>query len=266
MSKKFTAVALNQRVVLEQFERSCRWQKLKSSPFSRLFRSEDGELFYIFDFGACVQLDSENISGTIIRNLEKLGYKCLLETLETYEVLVDSERNGTLPPRVRVAWDKVIVPDSRPDTFEVVALLLGQSAALERYELEADELLQDAFELAKQLSVTGRMLRPNRRLFSEIGRIMSRRLELARWFFLLDRPDSTWEDPLLSRLYDALFDNLELTERYRAMLHKLSATETTISNLVELWEGTNSLRLEWAIVILIVIEVLMMFWEIFKMN
>ncbi len=259
----FTAVALNQRVVLEDLSKLPLAKVVKKTSFYILFQFDGEKKFYIFDFGACVRLDSATVEPALRKQLHDMGYKCLLETLETYEVVV-ADGEGNLPARVRVGWDRVIVPDSRSDTFEVVALLLGQSAALERYELEADELLQDAFELAKKLSASGRIFRPDRNLFSEIGRIMARRLELARWFFLLDRPDSTWEDPVLSRLYDALFDNLELRERHRAMLHKLSATETTISNLIDLWEGTNSLRLEWAIVILIVFEVVMMLFEMFR--
>jgi uncharacterized Rmd1/YagE family protein len=80
---------------------------------------------------------------------------------------------------------------------------------------------------------------------------------LARWFFPLDRPDWTWEDQTISELYDRLSDNLELHERHDALEHKLASVQSTLEIVIDLWQSRRSRSLEWAIVLLIIAEIVL---------
>ena len=70
-------------------------------------------------------------------------------------------------------------------------------------------------------------------------------------------PDEAWDDPQVARLFDDLSHNLELGERHKAMLHKLSAVEHGCESAIDLWHGRRSNALEWAIVLLIVVEIVL---------
>ena len=89
---------------------------------------------------------------------------------------------------------------------------------------------------------------------------LARRLELARWFFTLDRPQSAWDEPAIYELHEALAENLELKDRQSAVEYKLEAVEESLDTVTDLWHGRRSLALEWAVVVLIVLEIASAFW------
>jgi uncharacterized Rmd1/YagE family protein len=172
---------------------------------------------------------------------------------ERLEVRIGSEPPLSLP---RVGWNRVHLPEDRQGLVGAVVLLLGQSAALERHEAATAELVREALELARVLA--GRRLpRSTAKLVGRVGEVLRHRLELAQGFHLVDRPDEAWDDPQVARLFDDLSHNLELDERHQAMLHKLSAVEHSCEAALELWHGRRSHALEWAIVLLIVVEILL---------
>jgi uncharacterized Rmd1/YagE family protein len=156
-----------------------------------------------------------------------------------------------------VGWDRVVVRDGHPRTLDAVAHLLGQSAALDRYAQEADRVLVEALSLARELEARGRLPRSISTLSRRVGRIIASRLELARSFFLLDRPEAAWSDPAIHNLHEALAHNLELKERHQAILHRLDAVEEAVDTAMDLWQGRRALALEGVIALLILVEIAM---------
>jgi uncharacterized Rmd1/YagE family protein len=72
-----------------------------------------------------------------------------------------------------------------------------------------------------------------------------------------------WEKPQLDRLYSRLEDEYELTERLDTLERKLNAISATANALTDIMDTQRSLRLEWAVVGLIVIEVVIGFIQIY---
>jgi uncharacterized Rmd1/YagE family protein len=78
-----------------------------------------------------------------------------------------------------------------------------------------------------------------------------------------EKPDILWENPELERLYQRLDSEYELSERARMLAAKLRVIEETARALADLLDTEHSLRLEMAIVALIVFEILITFYELF---
>ena len=246
-----TTVALDRRIDLARVGQRLAWSEPRRHAHGHIYALDHGRL-HLFDIGAAVLEGLSTMKPSLVTEVEEATQaRVLADTVETYHVRVDPSRTGG----PRVGWDEVIIPAKSPELIEAIALLLAQSAALERYENAAERLVQDSLALARQLEERGRPLRTTREEFRRIGRLTRHRLELARYFYLLDRPEETWEDAKVARLYDSLFQNLELEERHEAVLRKLSIVETSVEIVVNLWHGTLSNRLEWAIVVLIVVEI-----------
>lgn len=246
-----TTVALDRRIELARVGQRLAWSEPRRHAHGYIYDLDEGRL-HLFDIGAVVLEGLSTIKPSLVTEVEEATQTHVLaDTVETYRVRVDPGRTRGS----RVGWDEVIIPAKSPELVEAIALLLAQSAALERYENAAEQLVQDSLILARQLEERGRPLRTTRAEFRRIGRLARHRLELARYFYLLDRPEETWEDPNVARLYDSLFQNLELEERHETVLRKLSIVETTVEIVVNLWHGALSNRLEWAIVVLIVVEI-----------
>ena len=71
-----------------------------------------------------------------------------------------------------------------------------------------------------------------------------------------DKPDILWDRPDLERLYARLEDEYELKERGNTLARKIEVVRDTAHALTDLIDTQRSLRLEAAIVLLIVYEVL----------
>jgi uncharacterized Rmd1/YagE family protein len=252
-------VALAGRVDLARAAAALKWPEMRRYPYGSVFALEGGERLYLFGFGAVVHEGRKDLDPALRPVVESAtGMRCLLDTVETYYIGVDPSREASSP---RVGWDQVSVPEETTELVAAVALLMGQSAALERYEHAASNLLDEALALSRELAARGRLPHRSGKLVRQLGRITADRLELARWFYLVDRPTETWEDSRVASLYDALFANLELAQRHQAMLHKLEAVERATETVVDLWQGRRGAWLEIAIVALIVFEIALTLWR-----
>lgn len=253
MAVPITAVALDRRIDLAATAERLAWPERRRFAYGSVYDADAGGRLFLFGFGAVVHDQTRAIDDSVRRVLEDgTGARFLPETAETYHISVDPQHNPNAP---RVGWDQVVIPERSTELVGAVALLLAQSVALERYERAADALLDEALGLARELASTGTLPQGTRTLIIRAGRLMQDRLELARWFYLHDRPEGTWDDPRVAELYDGLFANLELGARHSAMLHKLAAVEQATGSAIDLWQGRRSNALEWAIVILIVVEI-----------
>ena len=77
-----------------------------------------------------------------------------------------------------------------------------------------------------------------------------------------EKPDPVWDDPTLDRLYLRLEDEYELRERLVILEQKLSLISRTVETSLNLLQRNSSHRVEWYIVILIVIEIVLALYEI----
>jgi uncharacterized Rmd1/YagE family protein len=66
-----------------------------------------------------------------------------------------------------------------------------------------------------------------------------------------------WDNPGLEGLFARLEDEFELRERHTAIERKLGLISRTSHTLLEVLSGRHTLRVEWYIVILIVMEILL---------
>jgi uncharacterized Rmd1/YagE family protein len=78
-----------------------------------------------------------------------------------------------------------------------------------------------------------------------------------------EKPEVLWERPDLERLYERLKDEFEVDERHRALERKLVLISRTAETGLDLLHNRSSLRVEWYIVILIVIEIVLLVWDMF---
>jgi uncharacterized Rmd1/YagE family protein len=78
-----------------------------------------------------------------------------------------------------------------------------------------------------------------------------------------EKPDILWDNPGLERFYLALRDEFEIQERQIAVERKLDLLSKTLEMALELIQNQHSLRVEWYIVVLIIIEVILSLYQLF---
>jgi uncharacterized Rmd1/YagE family protein len=78
-----------------------------------------------------------------------------------------------------------------------------------------------------------------------------------------EKPDVLWDRSDLERLYARLQDEYELKERANALRHKLDVIQETTRALTDIIDTERSIRLEAIIVVLIAVEILIAFIDLF---
>jgi uncharacterized Rmd1/YagE family protein len=89
-----------------------------------------------------------------------------------------------------------------------------------------------------------------------IGEAIATRSEVITVLALLDKPDATWDDPALDRIYDDLRAEFDLLDRYDTLTQKLQGVQEALELVLDVARDRRMWLLEAAIFVLIAIEVL----------
>jgi uncharacterized Rmd1/YagE family protein len=156
----------------------------------------------------------------------------------------------------RVDPDGVVrVADLSPARLLVVALVLARSADLAHHERQVAGVLETVEPWAAGLARTGRRQGGRRAVIRQIGQALLVENRVSGRVAVGEKPDILWDHPELERLYARLETEYELDERAQVLNRKLSVVAQTARVMSDLIDTERSLRLELAVVILIVGEI-----------
>ncbi|MDA0673140.1 MAG: RMD1 family protein [Cyanobacteria bacterium] len=163
----------------------------------------------------------------------------------------------------RVESDRIDVAKFDLPSLQLVAEVLAKSVVLAEYESGAAQVFDQVEPFA--ISLQSRKFRRGRAadLLKQIGNSLMIQHKIVGRVEIVDKPELLWEYPELDRLYARLEDEYEIRERHQALERKLDLVSRTAETALELQHQNTGLRLEWYVVILIVIEVLLSLYELF---
>jgi required for meiotic nuclear division protein 1 len=144
-----------------------------------------------------------------------------------------------------------------PGRVHVVALTIAQSAAMEYYETIVDVLVARTMALVQKLQATGRVPFRTRPLNRFIGEAAATHTEVLSVLHLLDKPDATWDDPVMDLIYADLRDEFDLGDRYQALESKLRSAHESLQLVLEVARDRRLFILEAAVVLLILLEIVL---------
>jgi len=137
----------------------------------------------------------------------------------------------------------------------LIADALAKSTALARDERRVAAVFDVIEPFARELAEKGRTSRRRKSILQLIGNALLVQQRVAGRVAVAEKPDVLWEKPQLDRFYARLEDEYELKERLDTLERKLSVVAETADALTDIIDTQRSLRLEIAVVVLIVIEV-----------
>jgi required for meiotic nuclear division protein 1 len=177
--------------------------------------------------------------------------------VEDLTILIDPARADVLER------ERLILTDADVPRFQVVADVLGKSVLLADQEAQVGLAFDRIEPLAEELKEFGRGARRTGALVRHIGETLLIQHRLVGRAEVGDKPDIIWERSDLERLFLALEGEYEIRERQLALERKLTLINETAGTLLELLQSKRSLRVEWYIVILIVVEIVLTLYELF---
>jgi len=177
---------------------------------------------------------------------------------ETAQVVLCSEESSeAIPPGGPISLSKF-----SDDRLLLIADVLAKSTSLARDERRVAAVFDVIEPFAHELAERGRTPRRAKRILQLIGSALLVQQRVAGRVAIAEKPDVLWEKPELDRLYARLEDEYELRERLDTLERKLTAISATANALTDIIDTRRSLRLEWAIVLLIVVEVVIVISQI----
>jgi len=146
---------------------------------------------------------------------------------------------------------------------QVVADILAKSAFLDYYEQHTSGAFDRIEPLAVRMQSAARLPRQAKRLMCHIGEVLLVQHHMVGRAQVGEKPDVLWENPELGRLWKRLESEYEIGERQIALERKLEMLSGTAETLLGMLQDRRTLRVEWYIVILIVVEIFLTLYELF---
>jgi uncharacterized Rmd1/YagE family protein len=218
----------------------------------------DGRYVIAYDFGALVFVGVEAAEREKL--VTAVGARL---SAEPHPPLIESFAIEIAPDKpMEVRFDRVLLPSLELGAVEIVAEVLAQSVAMDYYADDVAEIEAETDRIAAELRSMGRIPGRVRPTLQFIGLCIATRNDVISTLALFDKPDATWENEQLDRLWNELRKMLEFDDRYRALDAKLRMFQDNLVLLVDLARQRHTLALESAVVLLIAVEIVLMVWQV----
>ncbi|MBF0107818.1 MAG: RMD1 family protein [Magnetococcales bacterium] len=148
-------------------------------------------------------------------------------------------------------------------SLAVVADVLAKSLVLEHHENEVALVFDQVEPLAEGLRQGWWRRARGRELLGQIGDTLLVEQRTVGRVEVTERPAFLWDFPQLERLHHELAEEYEIADRSRALERKLSVIARTTEMVLGLLHTHRSLRVEWYVVILILVEIGLTLYELF---
>jgi uncharacterized Rmd1/YagE family protein len=249
------ALLIGDRLDIAGLERS---DVLFSAPLA--FRSGNEGFVALFRFGVAVLVGLSPLEeDEVLRSLRQrtIGEFARHEE-ETAIIELSPDKDDQIPP-----GGPIFIRKMSAERLVVIADALSKSVALARDEREAAAVFDVMEPSARHLAEKGRRPGGRRDMLKHIGNALLVRQRVSGRVAVEEKPDVLWDRPDLERLYARLEDEYELKERATSLHRKLEVIGDTAQALTDLIDTERSLRLELIIVVLIVFEVFLSFYQMF---
>ena len=157
----------------------------------------------------------------------------------------------------------ICVRDLSAPRLLVIADALAKNVALTRDEREVSKVFEVTEPFAAELARRGRSPKDRREVLRTIGQALLVHHRMAGRVEVEEKPDVLWDNPQFERLHARLVDEYEIKERAAGLARKLRVIDETAHALTDIIDTERNVRLEATIVLLIIVEILVAFYELF---
>lgn len=180
-----------------------------SSPRELQFKYGKDSYLFIYRFGSLVFVNVD--PGLAVQEMKRIanliGEPKRIPPTESYDVRLGNKTD--------VEFEYAQVKKMTKDTLRMIAMTLGQSAALELMESRTETMLEDSAKLIEEVSKRGRVPNTNKHFVRMIANTASARQDIVSNLAVMDAPEETWESRSLESLHRDVQYNFEIELRSR---------------------------------------------------
>ncbi|WP_395045018.1 RMD1 family protein [Flavobacterium sp.] len=253
MQIKIEAIQVAESFNIKKFRTDFLVEAHSGSTSEIFYELENNKYLYIFDYGVLVfanyNIADKNEFIQIVNNyaIDQVN----LDLSEEYRIEVDEKKLKSI-----VKNNYVIVSKIEPSVLRIVMLNIGQSVALEHYEVLTDKLITSSKTYILELENKGKISISKINLLKYIGKVLNVKNSIVDNLYILDDPNLVWDNEDLNLLNKQLKSNFDINTRFKDLDYRLKIVEENLKLFTDVLNVRESSRLEWIIIILIVIEII----------
>ncbi len=241
-------------ISIKEAKKQLSWQLLFKDSDELFYKVSPNAYVYIFQYGMASFFNlNETEIDTILIELKPLSYNFFTEKLSEEVVVIIKENT------LKVEYEQIVLPKLDQEMIRLVMLNASQSVALDRYSEITEQLLIETNQHTVYLEKYGKLDISGNKLKRFIGKILNLKNKISENLYIFDSPDITWDNEALNELNVDLKKTFDLKDRYRLIHDRIDIIKENLELFKAIMDHKESSRLEWIIIILIVIEVFDMF-------
>jgi len=253
MKKKASAFQIAEHINLKLLKIVFKERPIVSDNDELFYQFEKGKFLYAFKYGVICVYD---YTSNEINQLKKKIFPVLkgqkirdLYLSETLEIITEGDTFST-------DFDTVTLENNDPENLRLVMLNLSQSVALDYYASVAEQLLENTRQHTNYLEQKGKLDIGGKKLKRYIGKVLNVKNKISENLYIFDSPDTAWDDESRNKLNLELKKKFDLKDRYQIISQQLDIVKENLELFKDIMFHSESSKLEWIIIILIVIEVI----------
>jgi required for meiotic nuclear division protein 1 len=270
---KYKCFAVTNELDLNKIALSCgipkkyTWEEpliLKSDILSGIFgiKVKDNQMILVFSFGSIVFI-----------NLAQDNYSYFMKYLKNYKSDIDVKNFTTYNDdfELRIGdVDSLELTDSyaciseyEPFYSELAAMIIAKSVSLERIESSLEPILDKLDSIIDRLE-KGKLRIGEKELARTTAKAARHEYNTINSVMILDKPDITWTNSSAEDFYSKMSEFFELNDRFLILKSKTDIINNIIGAFTSISHSMRGLFVEWIIIILIIAEVILMLFDLFK--
>lgn len=196
--------------------------------------------------------------ATFITNLKEFTIGSFASPeAENVKIHRDANSTGT------VEGDIIFLPEFDLKSLQIVATILAKSVIMAYYEINIASAFERIEPFANRLQHARWSKQQVRELLKQLGNALAVEHKMVGRVQVIDKPKLLWESSELDRFYLRLEKEFEIQARQLVLERKLALVYRTVETSLGLLQHNTNLRVEWYIVILIVVEIFLSLYEMF---
>ena len=253
MEIRIEAVQIAESFNIKKFRGDFRTEAHSGSISEVFYALEENERYlYVFDYGVVVFANYDVVAKSEFVNFIK-NYATslvLLDLSEEYRIETDEKLQ-----KIVVKNNYVTVPQIDSSLMRIVMLNIGQSVALEHYEVLTDDLITSSKHYILELEKHGKLSISKTNLLKYIGKVLNVKNSIVDNLYILDDPNLVWDNEELNLLNRHLKANFDINTRFKDLDYRLQIVENNLTLFTDVLNVRESSRLEWIVIILIALEI-----------
>lgn len=211
---------------------------------------------FFFPYGCLITWgmdeDEDHQMLALVQKFQHKPLKILVKDLSFYTISSEPIDEAVIDEEE----DHILLPSHDPLIKLSFSHALSQSVKLSSFEEEIYETIQNTRHLPQELAEKGCISLSSEQLAKLMGALFAQRDSMNLDSDLLDTPEFFWRRPKYEPFYLMASESLDLQARVAILNRKLDRVHELYGILSNEHKHIHSTRLEWVVILLILIEVI----------